>query len=73
MQTTQTTTSRTTSSAPRYDRVELPKPDGTVRTLSRRDFENLPLRERVASLIEGSSRFFQGNMPISSREAMGGR
>jgi len=74
MQTTQTTTAtRPASSALRYDRVELPKPDGTFRTLSRKDFENLPLRERVASLIEGSARFFLGNIPIPAREAMGGR
>ena len=73
MQTTQTTTTRPASSAVRYDRVELPRQDGTVRTLSRKDFENLPLRERVASLIEGSARFFLGEIPIPAREAMGGR
>ena len=71
MQPTQTT--RTSSSAPRYDRVELPRQDGTVRILSRRDFENLPLRERVASLIEGSARFFLGSIPVPARDAMGGR
>jgi len=71
METTQTT--RPTSSALRYDRVEVPKPDGTFRTLSRKDFENLPLRERVACLIEGSARFFLGNFPIPAREAMGSR
>jgi hypothetical protein len=70
MQTTQTTR---TSSAVRYDRVELPRQDGTVRALSRKEFENLPLRERVACLIEGTARFFLGTVPVSARDAMGGR
>jgi len=72
METMQTTTTRPASSALRYDRVELPKQDGSFRTLSRKDFESLPLRERVACLIEGSARFFLGNIPIPAREAMGG-
>jgi hypothetical protein len=70
METTQTIR---TSSAVRYDRVELPRQDGTVRALSRKEFENLPLRERVACLIEGSARFFLGSAPVSARDAMGGR
>ena len=57
----------------RYDRVELPQQDGTVRTLSRKEFENLPLRERVACLIEGKAHFFLGEMTVSAREAMGSR
>jgi hypothetical protein len=65
------TTTRPTSSAPRYDQVQLPRKDGTVRTLSRKDFENLPLRERVACLIEGTASFFLGQHPVPAREAMG--
>src|SRR3954463_8079883 len=71
MQTTQPT--RTTASAARYDRVELPRQDGTVRTLSRKEFEGLPLRERVACLIEGTARFFLGDLPVPPRDAMGSR
>jgi hypothetical protein len=57
----------------RYDKVELPQGDGTVRMLSRKEFENLPLRERVAALIEGKARFFLGGMAVSARDAMGSR
>jgi hypothetical protein len=61
------------ASAARYDRVELPRADGTTRALSRKQFEDLPLRERVACLIEGSARFFLGTVSVPPREAMGGR
>jgi hypothetical protein len=60
-----------TTSAIRYDRVELPKPDGSVRKLTRKEFETLPLRERVSCLIEGSARFFLGDVSVPAREAMG--
>jgi hypothetical protein len=60
-----------TTSAIRYDRVELPKPDGSVRKLTRKEFEILPLRERVSCLIEGSARFFLGDVSVPAREAMG--
>ena len=56
-----------------YDKVELPRGDGTVQTLSRKEFENLPLRDRVAALIEGRARFFLGGMAVSARDAMGKR
>jgi len=62
----------TTTSGIRYDRVELPKPDGSIKKLSRKEFENLPLRERVSCLIEGSARFFLGDLPVPPREAMRG-
>jgi hypothetical protein len=65
--------SRPTTSSTRYDTVELPRDDGTVRKLSRKEFENLPLRERVAALIDGKARFFRGALVVSARDAMGGR
>jgi len=67
------TTQVRSGAAIRYDRVELPRQDGTVRELSRKEFENLPLRERVACLIEGTARFFLGQVPVAPREAMGSR
>jgi hypothetical protein len=62
-----------TTSGIRYDRVELPKPDGSVRKLSRKEFESLPLRERVSCLIEGTARFFLGDLSVPARNAMGGK
>jgi hypothetical protein len=53
-----------------YDRVEVPAPAGGTRTLTRKQFENLPLRERVSYLIEGSARFFLEGRRISASEAM---
>jgi hypothetical protein len=53
-----------------YDRVEVPAPGGGTRTLTRRQFETLPLRERVSFLIEGTAQFFLDGRPISPSEAM---
>jgi len=55
-----------------YDRVRLPGPNGTARDLSRRQFEALPLRERVSYLIEGTAQFFRGGQPINPSDAMKG-
>jgi hypothetical protein len=51
----------------------LPQADETTRALSRKQFEDLPLRERVACLNEGLARFFLGTVSVPPREAMGGR
>ena len=51
-----------------YDRVVLPG----GRTVSRREFEALPLRERVGYLMEGSARFFRGLSQVTASEAMKG-
>ena len=53
-----------------YDRVEVPAPEGGTRSLTRNQFETLPLRERVAFLIEGTAQFFLDGRPISPSEAM---
>jgi len=55
-----------------YDRVDVPAPTGGRRSLTRKQFENLPLRERVSYLIEGTARFFVDGRPISASEAMRG-
>jgi hypothetical protein len=56
--------------ATRYDRVIVTGPDGTKRTLSRDEFEALPLRERVNYLMEGAAQFFLLGESVSARDAM---
>ena len=53
-----------------YDRVEVPAPGGGRRSLTRKQFETLPLRERVSFLIEGRAQFFLEGRPVSASEAM---
>lgn len=53
-----------------FDRVVVPAPEGGTRSLSRKQFEGLPLRERVGYLIEGSAQFFLDGLPISASDAM---
>jgi len=53
-----------------YDRVEVPAPGGGTRSLTRKQFESLPLRERVGFLIEGTAQFFLDGRPISASDAM---
>jgi hypothetical protein len=53
-----------------YDQVEVPAPGGGTRSLTRKQFETLPLRERVSYLIEGTAQFFLDGRPISPSEAM---
>lgn len=55
-----------------YDRVVVRDAAGKTRQLSRSEFENLPLRERVAYLIGGTAEFFAGVVPVSPAEAMKG-
>ncbi len=53
-----------------YDRVEVPAAGGGKRSMTRKQFETLPLRERVSYLIEGTAQFFLDGRPISASEAM---
>jgi len=53
-----------------YDRVVVPAPKGGTRSLTRKQFESLPLRERVSYLIEGTAQFFLDGHAISASEAM---
>jgi hypothetical protein len=54
----------------RYDRVVLAAPGGVNQELSRRQYENLPLRERVGHLLSGTALFYCGSEQISPNEAM---
>jgi len=53
-----------------YDRVVVPAPEGGTRSLSRKQFEGLPLRERVSYLIDGTAQFFLDGASISPSDAM---
>lgn len=56
-----------------FDRVELRTPAGVVKQLSRREFEALPLDQRVRAILNKQLRFFRGDKEISMREALGDR
>ena len=57
-----------------FDRVTIPGPSAEAprRTLSRADFERLPLRERVQFLMEGSVKFFRDGEEVPARDALKG-
>ena len=55
-----------------YDQVVVPAVEGGTQALSRKQFESLPLRQRVSYLIEGTAQFFMNGLPISPRDAMRG-
>jgi hypothetical protein len=53
-----------------YDRVVVPSSTGGTQSLTRKQFEALPLRERVSHLIEGTAQFFLDGAPIAASDAM---
>ena len=57
---------------PGYDLVLVPESGGGTRSLSRKQFESLPLRERVSYLIDGTAQFFLEGRPVQPRDAMRG-
>lgn len=65
-------TNGSSEAAAGYDRVVVPAPGGGTRSLSRKQFESLPLRERVSYLIDGTAQFFLLGRPVQPREAMRG-
>jgi hypothetical protein len=52
-----------------YDRMGVRQPDGTLRYLTRVEFEGLPLPERV-KLLMGELLFFKDGQPVSARDAL---
>ena len=57
-----------------FDRVTIPGPSAEAprRTLSRADYERLPLRDRVQLLMDGSVKFFRDGEEVSARDALKG-
>jgi hypothetical protein len=55
----------------RYDTIGYPDPQGELKTLSRAEFEKLPLVDRVRLLSGGQLRFFRGGEEVAASAAMG--
>jgi hypothetical protein len=55
---------------PGFDHVEIPKGDGSMRRLERREFEALPLQERVGLLVQGTLRFYRGQRQVAASDAL---
>lgn len=55
-----------------YDRVGIPGPDGALSYLTKAQFEQLPLVERVQSLARGQLRFYRRDVEVPSQEALKG-
>lgn len=54
-----------------FDHVDVPPRGGAPRQrLTRRDFEALPLQERISLLVQGTLRFYRGEREIAASEAM---
>jgi|RhiMetdeSRZDD1v2_1073273.scaffolds.fasta_scaffold1213208_2 hypothetical protein len=53
-----------------FDCVKVAAADGRVKLLSPREFEALPLEERIHVLVRGTARFFRGDEEIASGEAL---
>ena len=55
-----------------FDHVQIPAagPGTQPRTLDKRQFEALPLHERVTLLVQGTLRFYRGDREIPALEAM---
>ena len=59
------------ASAGGFDHVDVPSRGGEPRQrLTRRDFEALPLQERIGLLVQGTLRFYRGEREIAASEAM---
>jgi hypothetical protein len=56
-----------------FDRVELRSASGAVQTLTRFEFESLPLDQRVRAILNKQLRFFHGDREIPMREALADR
>jgi hypothetical protein len=54
-----------------FDHVDLPSRGNEPRQrLTKRDFEALPLQERISLLVQGTLRFYRGDREIAASEAM---
>jgi hypothetical protein len=54
-----------------FDHVDVPsRGDVPRQRLTRRDFEALPLQERIGLLVQGTLRFYRGDREIAASEAM---
>ena len=54
----------------RYDAVELDHPDGSHKSLSPAEFEQLPLLDRVQWVSQGRFRFLKDGIKVPSYQAL---
>ena len=53
-----------------YDSVTVIDPDGARRTLSRPQYEKLPLAERIRLVLGGRVEFYRGGVLVPPNEAL---
>jgi hypothetical protein len=53
-----------------YDTIAFPGPAGEQKTLTRTEFEQLPLVDRVRLLSGGQMRFFRGSEEVAASAAL---
>jgi hypothetical protein len=54
-----------------FDHVEMPPHgDAPRRRLTKKEFEALPLSERIGLLVQGTLRFYRGEREIAASQAM---
>jgi hypothetical protein len=53
-----------------YDTIAYPDAKGEQKTLSKSDFEKLPLMDRIRLLSGGQLRFFRGGQEVAASSAM---
>jgi len=53
-----------------YDTIAYPGPQGEQKTLTKSDFEKLPLMDRIRLLSGGQIRFFRGSQEVAASAAM---
>ena len=59
------------ASAGGFDHVDVPsRGDEPRQRLTRRDFEALPLQERIGLLVQGTLRFYRDGREVRAAEAM---
>jgi hypothetical protein len=52
-----------------FDSVQLKDEAGGIRHLTRREYEALPLRDRVKVLLSGNASFFLNGKPVATEHA----
>jgi hypothetical protein len=53
-----------------FDRVIYVLPSGRSTTLSRQEFDDLPLAERIRAILNKSFRFYRGDTEVPLKEAL---
>jgi hypothetical protein len=54
-----------------FDRAIISLPSGEQRSLTRREFEALPLDERVRAILSRSLKFYRSDKEVTMKEALG--